>query len=456
MSELTRRKLFKTGAALAGGAAVTVSAVPDAGAADRAGTRYNWGHTVDFGEQYYSRMTEILAKIRRNEMGLIGDLTSRMADALKNGSEVWLAAGEGHLGRFENDETLPGNPGIMRSLKMHEWNSVEKERVGAMKKGDVLVTNHVNSAIRDARDRGVYVVGVPVNYVDNEWAPRGFVHPNENGWLLGDVSSVILRSYIPHTQGIVDCPEIPEMKILPSSANALYSIFWMLQCEVANKLKNRRAKHVDKAAVVMDTILERIHEAFRTQKDHIFDHAPTAAKMIGAGGHYHVTSDHPGVQEESNRVANGPMMTNAFREIIRFDGRKMGEDDMKAGDVHLLATIEPDSRKIVDEAKKAKDMGMFTVAIAPAESRELRRRADCFIDNHCPEGYGLLDIPGFDRKVGTVASILNNTLMWIFTAQFIDEMVRRGWIPWFYLGYYQVGGRDYDVAIRRFFEKQGF
>ena len=81
----------------------------------------------------------------------------------------------------------------------------------------------------------------------------------------------------------------------------------------------------------------------------------SSAKMIGAGGHYHVTSDHPGVQEESNRVANGPMMTNAFREIIRFDGRKMGKDDMKAGDVHLLATIEPDSGKIVDEAKKAKD-----------------------------------------------------------------------------------------------------
>jgi len=47
-------------------------------------------------------------------------------------------------------------------------------------------------------------------------------------------------------------------------------------------------------------------------------------------------------------------------------------------------------------------------------------------------------------------------LMWIFTGQFIDEMVRRGWIPWFWMGFYQVGGKEYDDAIKQFFQKQGF
>ena len=456
MSRLSRRTLFKSGTVLATGLTTNLMGARHSHAADRAGIKYNWGHTEDFGTQYYKRITEIIESIRRTEMNLIGDLSSRMADAVKSGNEVWLQAHEGHMGRFENDETLPGNPRIMRSMKGHEWNRVAKEKLAQMKKGDVFMTNHVNKAIRDARDRGVYVIGVPVNYVDNEWIPHGFVHPSENNWLLGDTSSVILQSYIPYTQGIVDCPEIPEMKICPSSANSLYSLFWMFQCEVANKLKNRKAKHVDKSKIVIDTILERIHEAFRLQKDYMFDHAPTVAKMIGQGGHYHVTSDHPGVQEESNRVAMGPMMTNAFRQIVRFDGKVIGRDDMKKGDVHLLATIEPDSQKIVDEAKKAKEMGMFTVSIAPGNSFELRRYSDIFIDNLNPEGAGLMEIKGFDEKVGSIGSVLNNTLMWIFTAQFIDEMVRRGWIPWFWLGYYQVGGREYDLAIRPFFMKQGF
>jgi len=453
---ISRRSLIKSGAALGAGLTASIAGPGDARAADRAGTKYNWGHTEDFGAQYYSRMTGIIENIRRTEMNLVGDLSSRMADAVRNGSEVRLQAAEGHMGRFECDEELPGNPRVIKSNKMHEWNGMEKEHVARMKKGDIFMTNHVSEEIRAARDRGVYVIGVPVNYVDNEWAPRGFVHPNVNDWLLGNISSVILQSYVPHTQGIVDCPEIPELKICPSSANSLFTIFWMLQCEVANKLKNKSAKHVDKSKIVIDTILERIHEAFRLQKDYMFDHAPTVAKMIGTGGHYHVTSDHPGVQEESNRVANGPMMTNAYREIIRFDGAKMGVDDMKKGDVHLLATIEPDSLKIVEEAKKAKEMGMFTVSIAPGNSNRLRSFSDVFIDNQNPEGGGFMEINGFDEQIGNLGGVLNNTLMWIFTAQFIDEMVRRGWIPWFYLGYYQVGGRDYDVAIKRFFLEQGF
>ncbi len=318
-------------------------------AADRAGAKYNWGHTEDFGAQYYKRMTGILENIRRTEMNKIGDISSRMADAVKNGNQVWLQAHEGHMGRFENDEKQPGNPRIMRSLGVPGWGAVAKETIASLKNGDVFMTNHVSVAIHDARESGAYVIGVPVNYVDNERTPRGFMRPNVNNWFHRDVSNIVLESYIPYTQGIVDCPQIPEMKICPSSANSLYSIFWMLQCEVANKVKNKKAKHVDKSRVVVDTIIERIHEVYRLQKDYMFDHAATVAKAIGRGAHFHVTTDNPGVQEESNRVAMGPMMTNAYREIHRFDGRVMGENDLRKGDVYLFASNDPDSPKIIKE-----------------------------------------------------------------------------------------------------------
>jgi len=433
--------MLKSGAVLAAGAAAGTLG-PDGRyvqAADRAGSKYNWGHTMAFGEQYHTRMKEIVENIRLNEMNLIGDISSRMAETIKKGGNVWMQAQAGHMGYIEFKEEHKGNPRILRSSTV--WNGGDYDQ---MKPGDVLMTNYVNEEVRTARDKGVYVVGVPVCYVDNEWAPRGFVTPNVNDWLLGDVSSVILQSYIPYTQGIVDCPEIPEMKLCPSAANSLNSLYWAFQAEVANKVKNKKAKHVDLSAAYFDTILDRISRAWDTQKDCMFDHAPTVAKMIGAGGHYHVTSDHEGVQSESNGVAMGPMMTNAFRK------------DMRKGDVHLLATIEPDSQTIVDEAKKAKETGMFTVAIAPGNSLRLRRYADVFIDNLSPEGGGLFEIKGFDEKVSTAGGVMNNWLMWIFTAQFVDEMVRRGWIPWFWIGGYTVGGSEYNKAMRPFFFKQGF
>lgn len=439
MSGISRRNVLKTGAVVAAGAAGMGSGIRYVDAADRAGARYNWGHTMDFGEQYYVRVTEILSLIRRNEMNLIGDISSRMAETLNKGGNVWMQAQAGHMTFIEFREENKGNPGILRSSTNFGGSDYDQ-----MKSGDVLMTNYVNEEVHAARERGVYVAGVPVNYVDNEWAPRGFVSPNVNDWLLGDVSSVILQSYIPYTQGVVDCPEIPEMKLCPSAANSLCSLYWLFQAEVANKFKNKKAKNIDLSAIYLDTMLKRIHEAYRLQKDYMFDNAPTVAKMIGNGGKYHVTSDHSGVQSESNGVAMGPMITNAFRK------------NMKKGDVHLLATIAPDSQKIVDEAKKAKEMGMFVVSIAPGSSLKLRRYSDCFIDNLSPEGEGFFEIKGFDGKVAVLGSIMNNMLMWIFTAQFIDEMVRRGWIPWFWLGFYQVGGREYDEAIKPFFQKQGF
>jgi len=446
MAKITRRNVLKSGAALAAGTAAMGSGVRHVDAADRAGTKYNWGHTMDFGEQYYVRILEILENIRRNEMNLIGDISSRMAETLKKGGNVWMHAQAGHMGYVEFDEKHKGNPKILRSSLT--WNGGDYDK---MKPGDVLMTNYVFEKVRAARDSGVYVVGVPVCYVDNEWAPRGFVNPNVNNWLLGDVSSIILQSYIPYTQGIVDCPEIPEMKLCPSAANSLCSLFWMFQAEVANKFKNPKAKPVDKSAEVLDTILDRIRTAYRLQKDCMFDNASTVAKMIGNGGYFRMTSDHGGVQLESEGVAMGPMMTNTY-----LYSPDIFPDKMRRGDVHLVATIEPDSQMIIAEAKKSKEAGMFVVAIAPANSIQIRRYSDVFIDNLSPEGGGLLNIPGFPEKVGTAGGVMNNMLMWIFTSQFIDEMVRRGWVPWFWMGGYTVGGNDYNKGVRPFFLKQGF
>jgi hypothetical protein len=35
-------------------------------------------------------------------------------------------------------------------------------------------------------------------------------------------------------------------------------------------------------------------------------------------------------------------------------------------------------------------------------------------------------------------------------------MVRRGFVPWFWMGFFQVGGKEYDDAVRPFFLKQGY
>jgi hypothetical protein len=440
MPEFSRRNMLKSSAVFAAGAASMGSVIRDSCASERAGTQYDFGHTINFGEQYYTNMLHILESIRLTEMPLIGELTSRTAEILKKGGAVWWQAKAGHMPLFEFREENTGNPRLFRTwLKPGSGGDYDK-----MKSGDILFTNYVHDDILSARDRGVYVVGVPVNYVDNEWAPRGFVTPNPGNRLLGDVSNVILQSYIPYTQGIVSCPQIPEMKICPSSANALSALFWMFQTEVADKFKNKISAGPGKSVLFFDTLLSRVREAYRNQKEIIFNRAADIAKLIGGGSHIHVTSDHQGLETEASVVAMGPMMLNSFRS------------EMKKGDVHIFASIPPDSKRIIEEAKKARDMGMFIVSIAPANSPELKKLSDVFLDNLSPEGEGYLSIPGYPEKIGVLGGIMNNILMWILIAQTIDEMVRRGWVPYCWMGIYTAGGKEYNAAMEPFFRKRGF
>jgi hypothetical protein len=413
--------------------------LPVGGAAATKDPEDTWGHTIAFGDQYYQGELAILEAIRRTEMERIGEIAERMAATLRRGGKVWMQAKQGHMGRYEFDPANAGNPGILESNS--EWDDTDYER---MRPGDVLVTNYVNQNVRSAREAGVFVVGVPVPYHDSPGSPRGFTKPNPNGWFLSDVSSLVLESHIPYAQGIVDCPEVPEMKLCPSSASPLCALFWMLQAEVADKLRREGTSSAPRAEAVLDTLIQRTKQAFASQRDRIFATCPEAAHRIGRGGHYHVTSEHGGVAREATGVASGPMMTNAFR------------DKMQAGDLHLLASIEPDAPKILEEARKARGLGMHVIAIGPGSSNELRGLADVFIDNLSPEGGGLLEIPGFPRKVATLGGVINNVLMWIFTAQLVDEMVRRGLVPWFWMGFFQVGGKEYDDAVRPFFLRQGF
>jgi uncharacterized phosphosugar-binding protein len=447
--DLTRREVLKTTLITTIGAASMAtgcsnpgrgkSAAPSIAQAGAANPEHTFGHTIAFGDEYHARIIEIMEAVRRTEMPATEDVSARMAAAVRGGNSVWLQAKQGHMPRHELDMANSGNPGLFGSNG--EWDDGEYDK---MRAGDVLVTNYINDNVARVRKAGVYVAGVTVSYQDTPSAPRGLINPNANGWYLSDVSDVIIDSHSPMEQGIVTCPEIPEMKIAPSSANPLTAVFWMLTAEGANKLANPASKGAPMAERFLDTTIERITAAYQPQRERIFEAAATAAKKIGAGARFHVTSDHRGVEEEATGTASGPMMTNAFRK------------EKRKGDVHLLAAIEPDSPKIITEAKVAREKGQYVVSIGPAGSKEIAAVSDVFIDNHCPEGGGLVEVPGYAERIGAAGGILNNILAWCFTAQMVDEMVRRGWVPWFWMGFYLRGGKEYDEAVGPLFQRQGF
>lgn len=401
---------------------------------------HTWGHTIAFGEEYYQNATKLLRDIR-GEADAIAELSDVAAQALRRGNKVYANIVVGHMPGYELVNDREGNPGF---FEFCPGGGGDPEHYQAMKAGDVLFTNAVEEPVKEARDKGVYVVVVTTCYVNNRNTPPGKVLPNPNDWMPEDVATRVIDSHIPWQQGLVHVPEIPEFELCPGSANGTNTIHWMITAEVAYALATGEKPNGDRGRAYVDLLLSRLETIHAEEMEHIGNVAVTVAKRIIRGGHYYVRSRNQGVQSEASGVAQGPMMTNAFP--VRPDGDR---------DVFLIAAVSPDDPQELTWAEEAKGNGNYLIGIGPSTCRRLRERCDVFFDDRCDELAGVIDLPGRAEKVCPATGTLNNILMWMLTAQFVDEMCRRGAVPYFWMGFYR-GGLDYNNVMRPFCLERGY
>ena len=401
---------------------------------------HTWGHTIAFGEEYYRNATKLLRDIRR-EADAIAEASDVAAEALQRGNKVYANIVIGHMPGYELANDREGNPGF---FEFCPDDSGDPEHYKAMQAGDVLFTNYVGEPVKEARDKRVYVVVVTTCYVNNRNVPPGKVLPNPNDWMPEDVATRVIDSHIPWQQGLVHVPEVPEFEVCPGSANGTNTIHWMITAEVAYALATEKKPDGDKGSAYVDLLLSRLDTIHAEEMERIGDVAVTVAKRIISGGHYYVRSRNQGVQSEASGVAQGPMMTNAFP--VRPDGDR---------DVFLIAAVSPDDPQELTWAEEAKANGNYLIGIGPSTCRKLRERCDVFFDDRCDEPAGVIDIPGRAEKVCPATGTLNNIIMWMLTAQFVDEMCRRGAVPYFWMGFFR-GGLEYNNVMRPFCLERGY
>ena len=404
-----------------------------------------FGHTVLFMEEYHQATMEILGRLS-GELDQVGELSSRAAGVIKQGGTVWTSMDDGHMPGEEQKASRRGNPGVLRNHKGLEAASFEQ-----LQKGDMVFTNQCNRAVQTARDRGVYVVAVTVNYVDNEFRPAGFTNPNEDQLMLKDVSNEILHSHVPYYQGLVHAPQIPEFTLCPSTTTGSGALHWMLTAEIANKVWAGSSKSVDKSAEYLGVLTERV-ERIKQHQPRIRETAVTMARRIRQGGRWFVRSlEHPGFASELSGVASGPMIVN------------WGDwEAARERNVMLINAISPAYAPEMRLALEKQIEGAYVIAVGPgsmdgeAPPGRLIDVADAGFDNFSPEREGVIQIPGRTDPICPTSGIVGNVIQQMICAQWTDEMVRRGSVPYYWMGFFQAGGRPYDDAIRPHFEAQGF
>ncbi len=412
---------------------------------------YTFGHTSLFMDQYYDGTIEILSGIR-GDFDQIGDLTNRAVKVLKNGGTVWTSMNIGHMPFYEQADGRRGNP---RVLRHHVKNPLKLEhenvRWDMLKSGDMVFTNYCSRDVKAARDRGVYVVSVTVNYTNNEFRPADFANPNEDNLLLSDVSNEILHSHVPYNQGLVQAPEIPEMTICPSTVTGSGAIHWILSAEISEKLERSNAPNISVGEQYLDILTERI-ERVREHRDAIRATAVEMTRRIRDGGRWFARSlEHPGFQSELTGVASGPMIVN------------WGDwEKTKDRNVMLIGAISPAYQEEIALAREKKAEGAYVIGVGPASldgdvpSERLIDSADSGFDNFSPESGGVIADPKSGSQICPTSGIVGDVIQQMICAQWTDEMVRRGSVPYYWMGFFQNGGRPYDDGIRMFFERQGF
>jgi hypothetical protein len=405
---------------------------------------HTWGHTVPFGLDYYQSATGLLRQIRA-DAPIIAEVAAKATSAMRSGRKVYMNITTGHMPTNELVNEREGNPALFH---FNGSDANTPEEYAAMQAGDVLMTNHVSEAVKAVRDRGVYVVVFTTCYVNNRITPPGKVQPNENDLMPEDVASRVIDTHIPWEQGLVTVPEIPVMKVCPGSSNITCTVHWMITAEVAHALATGGMPDGAAGRRYVDILLERLADVRERDWPRIAETAVGIAKRIIGGGHYFVRSRNRGVESEANGVAAGLMMVN------HFDPRPAGEGGDR--DTMLIAAVSPDDPEELGWADGARANGTFLIGIGQPHNDGLRDRCDVYFDDRCVEMEGVIPIPGRPAGVCPATGILNNIIMYMLTAQFVDEMCRRGAVPCFWMGYYRQLGEPHNRVIRTLFLERGY
>ena len=397
---------------------------------------------MSFMAKYHQGTMDILARLG-NGLDLIAELASRAAEVTRAGGTLWTSMDLGHMPVYEQAADRRGNPGLLTNHR----------DFAPLARGDMVFTHHCDPEVLAARERGVYVVCVTSNYQDNDNRQAGFTEgspSNPDRLMLKDVSNAILHSHVPYTQGLVQVPEIPEFTICPSSTTGSGTLHWLLNAEIANRLANPEGRETQAGAEYLRVLTERVRRV-AGHTDRIAAAADIMSDRVLSGGRWFARSvEHPGFQTEFN-VASGPRMVN------------WGDwEATTQSNIMLISAISPAYPEEVELAREKRTEGAYTIGIGPNALDDhvpeecLIDMVDAGFDNLSPESGGVIEIPGREGAICPTSGIVGNVIQQMITAQWTEEMARRGSVPTFMRGFYQAGGREYNDAMEPVFEQRGY
>ncbi|MBN1294541.1 MAG: hypothetical protein JXB48_22070, partial [Candidatus Latescibacteria bacterium] len=309
--------------------------------------------------------------------------------------------------------------------------------------------------------RGVFVVGVTNNYFKFARTAEGGLRPDRMSMSVEEMSDMVIDSYVPWDNGLVSAPKVPQFKLCPSTGTAQAAVYWACSASLANLIGTKgKGCSYEPARKYLDLVLERFVQigADRPKIDRIAEKwtdfvLEKNARLFVYGEPFAVDGDRSGNMFVSDAVgaASGTMIAQGYNA-----------DNIRADDIVLICSVRSNQPQEIEVARAARAKGAYIVAFCPYETdgdasgTRLFKEVDDALNTYSDESAGVIEVEGLDKKVCPITGLTGNLILWMLTAQWTDHMAQRGEMPYYWQGFHESGGREYDNGVRPYFLERGY
>ncbi|MCE5249090.1 twin-arginine translocation signal domain-containing protein [bacterium] len=460
MKKKISRRGFLSGSAAVGLGAAAITGSSKAHAVETSFAKDFTPQDRCFMRQYCDGILKIADGIRTTQIDNISKAMEKAYELQKKGGKIYSHVLVGHFAMFAGSPELPGQPNVLPQRVDRKTD----EDFAAMKEGDFLITNGVSQETLDAKNRGVYVVGLTNNYIKFYKTPPDALRPEIMKMSIEDVSSLVIDSQMPWENGLIAAPQLPQFRIIPSSGISQFLVYWACTAALATLIGS---KGKDSGADAAKQYLDLAYDRFRM----IGTDLPKVDRVAGKWadlvlgekarllvyGHPQKVEPYLGTKNmfvnEACIVASGAMIADQYETKA---------NELKPGDIVLIGAITSDNADEINVARQARKAGAYVVSFGPfatdGDSSGIRlfKEVDAAFNTYCDESEGVIAVKNFGKKVSPLTGVAGNFVHWLLMAQWTDHMVRRGEMPYFWQGYHERDGQEYDKLANPYYLKRGY
>jgi len=197
--------------------------------------------------------------------------------------------------------------------------------------------------------------------------------------------------------------------------------------------------------------------------------------IIGPGGHSNIAVEevlwragglaawNP-ILDPGTNLINGAKRSNIVERTPGYaksvlDAYRVGK---QSGEVIIIVNAYGLNAMTIDTAIEAKKRGMTTIGVTSKSftslvpkghpsrhpsGKNLYEEVDIFIDSHLPVGDSVIEVDGFDQKVGSTSTFCNCFVMNCIVAETVKKLIEKGVKPPIFMSANMPGGDQNNKAL---------